>query len=163
MQANSFWNRMRPFNRRMIRNYLRGLGPQRLILLLTTTGRKTGLPHITPLQYETIDNLIYVASARGVQADWVRNILVDRKVQVQIGKRKFSVEAVPILDPEGIADFLALRLARHPVMIRLIMCLFEGLPWRFSRKDLIEFASQKALFVLPDGGENGQTRFEENP
>ena len=40
--------------------YALGLGPimGRLVLLLTTTGRKTGRQHVTPLQYEEIDGLI---------------------------------------------------------------------------------------------------------
>jgi len=43
-----------PPNRLMKALYAVGLGPVvgRLVLLLTTTGRKTGLPRVTPLQYE---------------------------------------------------------------------------------------------------------------
>ena len=37
--------------------YSLGLGPiyGRLVLLLTTTGRKSGLPRVTPLQYEEVN------------------------------------------------------------------------------------------------------------
>jgi deazaflavin-dependent oxidoreductase (nitroreductase family) len=41
-----------------------------LVLLLTTTGRKSGRPRQTRLQYEKEGGVIYVASARGQQADW---------------------------------------------------------------------------------------------
>jgi len=44
--------------------YAIGLGPLvgRLILLLTTTGRKTGLARTMPLQYEEVDGAYYVES-----------------------------------------------------------------------------------------------------
>ena len=41
----------------------------RMILLLTSTGRKSGLPRVTPLQYEEIDGAWYVASAKGARAE----------------------------------------------------------------------------------------------
>jgi hypothetical protein len=59
--------------------YAIGLGPLvgRIILLLTTTGRKSGLKRVTPLQYEMIGDDCYIGAARGVKADWVRNIQVN--------------------------------------------------------------------------------------
>ena len=53
--------------------YAIGLGPiyGRLVLLLTTTGRKSGLHRVTPLQYEEIEGKIYVGAARGQKADWL--------------------------------------------------------------------------------------------
>lgn len=152
MDSKIFWKYMRPFNRRLARTYLRGFGPQKLILLLTTTGRKTGRARTTPLQYEITGGTLFVASARGPQADWYRNILANPCVQVQIGPHAFQATALPIAEPTEIADFLALRLERHPVMIRMIMCLFEGLPWRFTRSDLEAFAAEKTLVAIPYGG-----------
>lgn len=42
--------------------YVLGLEPiiGRIVLLLTTTGRKSGRPRVTPLQYEEIDGIIYL-------------------------------------------------------------------------------------------------------
>lgn len=154
---------MQPLNRRVVRNYLSGIGPTRLVLLLTTTGRKSGRPRVTPLQFENLHGTIYVASARGLRADWVRNIRADPRVTVQIGKLSFETLADLVLDAEKIADFLELRLDRHPLMIRLIMCCFEGLPWCYSRRDLVEYASSKALVALPEGGNDGKTGPEEDP
>jgi len=55
--------------------YALGLGRWygRLVLLLTTQGRKSGLPRVTPLQYEVIDGLNYLGSSLGEKADWYRN------------------------------------------------------------------------------------------
>jgi len=130
--------------------YAVGLGPLlgRVILLLTTTGRKSGLPRVTPLQFEEFDGDYYIASARGQEADWFKNILANPQVHVQIRDREFEALVEPVTDPARIADFIELRLRRHPLMIRLIMHLFDGLPWRFNRAELEEFCKQKALAIL---------------
>ncbi len=138
---------MKALNRRMVRNYQRGIAPRRLVLLLTTTGRKSGLPRVTPLQYEEIEGVIYVGSARGAAADWFKNLQADPRVQVQIGERRFAAEAEAVTDARRIADFVELRLKRNPLMIALIMW-GEGLPLRHSRAQLEAFTSQKALAAL---------------
>jgi deazaflavin-dependent oxidoreductase (nitroreductase family) len=132
----------------MVANYKRGIGPTRIVLLLTTIGRKSGLPRVTPLQYEEVEGQIYVASARGRQADWYKNILRNPNVRVQIRQREFDATAEPVTDPARIADFLELRLRRHPVMVRLIMHLFDRLPLRFTRADLEELSKEKALVIF---------------
>ncbi len=138
-----------PPSQLMIFLYRAGLGPVigRLVLLLTTTGRKSGLPRMTPLQYEEIDGAIYVASARGTQADWFRNILADRCVQVRIGARQFEALAEPITDSCRIADFLELRLQRHPRMVGAIL-RSEGLPASPSRLELEAYAHRLAMVIL---------------
>lgn len=139
---------MKGLNALMANNYKRGIGPTRLVLLLTTTGRKSGLPRLTPLQYEQVEDDYFIASARGTQADWFKNILVDPKVHVQIKGQEFDALAEPVTDPGRIADFIEMRLQRHPLMIRLIMHLFDGLPLRYSRADLEEFCEEKAMVIL---------------
>jgi len=138
---------MRWMNHRMARNYRRGIGPAKVVLLLTTIGRKSGIPRVTPLQYEEVDGLYYLGSARGTQADWYRNILMNPQVEIQIREQKFTGAAEAVTDVGRIADFLALRLKRRPLMIGLLMRL-EGLPLRFSLTDLEQFAAQKALVVI---------------
>ena len=72
--------------------YAIGLGPiiGKIILLLTTTGRKSGQKRITPLQYEEIDGKYYLGSARGTKSDWYRNIQADGRVEVQVKNRHFT-------------------------------------------------------------------------
>jgi F420H(2)-dependent quinone reductase len=81
------WKIMSRLNQRMVANYRKGFGPTRMVLLLTTIGRKSGLPRVTPLQYEEIEGVYYLGSARGAQADWYRNILANPQVQIQIRKQ----------------------------------------------------------------------------
>jgi deazaflavin-dependent oxidoreductase (nitroreductase family) len=148
MPAKTIYHRMKAFNRRMAANYRRGFGPSRAVLLLTTTGRKSGKPHVTPLQYEEVDGDFYVASARGKEADWFRNVIAHPAVHAQICDQEFDAVAEPVTDPLRIADFLELRLHRHPVMIRLIMHLFDHLPLRLDRFRLEEFCRDKAMVIL---------------
>ncbi len=144
------WRLMSKLNRRVAVNYSQRSPLGRLVLLLTTTGRKSGLPRITPLQYEEVAGVTYVASARGQRADWFRNILADPHVHVQTSSQRFEAFAEPVTDPARIADFLELRLTRHPRMIRA-MLLAHGLPAKPTRSNLQQLAADLALVVLkPD-------------
>ena len=129
--------------------YAIGLGPLigRLVLLLTTTGRKSGLPRVTPLQYEEIDGAIYLGSSRGQKADWFRNILANPHVEVRVKSRRFRGVAETVTEPARIADFLELRLRRHPRMIGAIL-QHEGLPARPERAQLESYAARLAMVVI---------------
>jgi len=126
-----------------------GLGPLvgRLVLLLTTTGRKTGLPRVTPLQYEEIDGAFYLGSSRGQKADWFRNILANPHVEVRVKSRRFRGVAETVTDPLRVADFLELRLRRHPKMIGAILQR-EGLPAQPDRAQLEAYAAKLAMVVV---------------
>ena len=141
------WRWMRPFNQRVVRKYQDGFRASHIVALLTTTGRKSGQPRVTPLQFEEIDGLFYVGSARGSQADWVLNIVADPNVTVQLQDRSFQATAEAVTDPVRIADFLELRLERRPRMIGRLMRL-EGLPANHTRADLEAFAADKAMVVI---------------
>ena len=141
------WRLMRHLNQRIAAPLWSGNRQSDLVLLLTTIGRKSGLPRHTPLQYEKMDDLIYVASARGTQADWYRNILANPQVEVRIKAERFRGVAEAISDAERIADFLELRLKCHPLMIGLLMRL-EGLPLKYTRRDLERIAAKKAMVVI---------------
>jgi len=144
---NSVWRWIKILDRRLVRNYQGDARMSHLVLLLTTTGRKSGLLRTTPLQYEEIDGVYYVASARGRQADWFRNLQANPCVHVRVQEREFDTLAETITDPARIADFLEYRLRRHPRMIGAMLRM-EGLPAGYSRVELEEFAAEKALVAL---------------
>ncbi len=129
--------------------YALGLGALigRMVLLLTTTGRKSGLPHTTPLQYMQEGDIIYVASARGQDADWFRNIAAAPDVTVRVKGICFSTQAESIIDPGRIADFLELRLRRNPRIVGL-MLRTDGIPSQPSREELEAYAVRLAMVVL---------------
>ncbi|MFC1936048.1 nitroreductase/quinone reductase family protein [Chloroflexota bacterium] len=129
--------------------YKIGLGPiyGRFVLLLTTIGRRSGKPRVTPLQYEEIDGDIYVASVRGQKADWYRNLLVNPKVEVQVKSRRFQGIAEARTDPKQIAEFLSIRQQRHPTMMKL-MFSGAGLPAQPTPEQLEEYAEHRTLVVI---------------
>jgi len=130
--------------------YSIGLGPLigRIILLLTTTGRRSGLKRMTPLQYEMIGDDYYVGAARGTKADWVRNIQSCPQVEVRVGAKQFQGVAEVVTDPSKFADFLEVRLQRHPLMVGLIMEKAHGFPRHPSREQLEELGRTEAFVIL---------------
>jgi deazaflavin-dependent oxidoreductase (nitroreductase family) len=130
--------------------YSIGLGPiiGKIILLLTTTGRKSGQKRVTPLQYEEIDGKFFLGSARGTKSDWYRNITAENRVDVRVKNRRFSGVAEAVTDPVRIADFLEVRLQRHPRMVGLLMEKAHGLPRNPSRQQLEELAASEAMVVI---------------
>lgn len=52
------------------------------IMVLTHTGRKSGLQRRTPINYAEIDGDIYCVAGFGAVADWYRNLLANPQVQI---------------------------------------------------------------------------------
>lgn len=66
------------------------------VLILTTTGRKSGEPRSTPLIYQRHgDDVLVVASNGGADAPplWFRNLEADPEVQVQVKGDRFTARA----------------------------------------------------------------------
>jgi len=140
------WRMMRTMNKQAVKRIKSGSGPK-VVLLLTTTGRKSGLLRQTPLQFEVVDGEYVLGSARGLEADWVQNILACPQVTVEAGGRQFAATAEVLTDAGKIADFFMLRLQRHPLMMRM-MYLMEGLPLNAKRADFERLAAAKVVVVL---------------
>ncbi len=130
--------------------YAIGLGPLvgKIILLLTTTGRKSGKKRVTPLQYEEIDGFYYLGAARGLKADWVRNIQACAQVEVQVGAKHFCGTAEVVTDRSKFADFMEVRLERHPRMMGLLMERAHGLPRRPSREQLEQLGAEESVVIV---------------
>jgi deazaflavin-dependent oxidoreductase (nitroreductase family) len=73
------------------------------MLLVHTTGRKTGRDHITPMRTLVDDDAMYIfASAHGStkDPDWYRNILANPEIEIEIGTERRHVRATALQDPE---------------------------------------------------------------
>lgn len=79
-----------------------GLGPLigRSMLVLTTRGRKSGLPRHTMVSYSQVAGKIYIASGWGQQAQWYRNMHADPHVSVQTDRGTFSALARRVEDQD---------------------------------------------------------------
>ena len=62
-KAPVIWRMMRRMNRLAVKRITSGKGAPKVVLLLTTTGRKSGLPRLTPLQFEVVDGEYVLGSA----------------------------------------------------------------------------------------------------
>jgi deazaflavin-dependent oxidoreductase (nitroreductase family) len=69
------------------------------LLLLTTTGAKSGAPRLSPLVYfRDGDRIVIVASKAGAPTHpaWYHNVLAHPRVTAEIGSERFEADAVPI-------------------------------------------------------------------
>jgi len=89
-------------------------------LLLMTIGRKTGKLHYTPLEFEfnPQEDWYRVSPGWGGNTDWYKNILHNPHVTVQVGRRKFTALAEPVL-PEEVAESMRTISRRHPDMSKV--------------------------------------------
>lgn len=75
----------------------------RTLLLLHTTGAKSGQERINPVAYTTDgDRLVIIASKGGAPTnpDWYRNIVANPLVTVEVGTEKFQARAAIAAEPE---------------------------------------------------------------
>jgi len=68
----------------------------RPLLLLTTTGARTGLPRVVPLVYTRDgDDFVIIASKGGAppNPDWYHNLVANPEVTVELGTERFPARA----------------------------------------------------------------------
>jgi len=73
------------------------------VMLLTTTGRKSGKPRTAPLIYlESGDDLVIVASRGGTSRHpaWYRNLEANPDVEVEMGRERRAMRARRVSDEE---------------------------------------------------------------
>ena len=73
------------------------------MVLITTTGAKSGQPRVTPLVYlQDGDRIVIIASKAGAPTnpDWYYNIKANPTVTVEIGAEKFEATAEEITGDE---------------------------------------------------------------
>jgi deazaflavin-dependent oxidoreductase (nitroreductase family) len=92
----------RSYNRKLIDEFRADGGKSigdRPLLLLTTTGRRTGKPHTSPMMFvPDEDRYLVIASNNGATADpdWYRNLLADPSVTVEMPGGEFRATATPL-------------------------------------------------------------------
>jgi deazaflavin-dependent oxidoreductase (nitroreductase family) len=86
------------------------MGLERLIdsefMLLTTTGRKSGLPRRAVVGYHTLEEHKVIYSGRGDQSDWYRNLTQNPLVTIQSRDGVEHMRAQRITDPETLYSIL---------------------------------------------------------
>ena len=90
------------------------LGFGRIFLILTTQGRKTGKKRRTPLEYHRIDGIITIFSARGEDADWMKNIRAHPDtLMVRHGFHRFQPQVEFVRDTDEKLRILKWYIVKH--------------------------------------------------
>jgi deazaflavin-dependent oxidoreductase (nitroreductase family) len=87
------------------------------LLILTTTGRKSGRPHTVPMVFTRDgERLLVYASKAGAPThpDWYLNLVADSHVVVEAGQDRYDAIATPLEGEERDREFAA-QAARVPV------------------------------------------------
>ncbi len=90
---------------------------KRCVMLLTTIGRKSGVPRTNGVSFMPVGDGYIIFAGWGIQSDWYKNLLANPNVTIQIGSKKIKATAKPVEDrgaPPGphAADAQALRTMR---------------------------------------------------
>ncbi len=96
-------------NRVMVLCWRLGLGrlincsPSRLgrIMVLRVTGRKSGQPRLTPLNYGPGDGEVYCVAGYGEKSHWLRNLQDNPDLEVWLPEGSWSGRAVLVEEPEA--------------------------------------------------------------
>lgn len=103
MEELNEWNRRIIAEFRANRGVVRGEFEGVPLLLLHTTGAKSGQPRINPLAYTTDgDRVVVIASKGGAPSnpDWYYNILANPVVTLELGEEQFPARATVVDEPE---------------------------------------------------------------
>lgn len=112
-------------------------------MLLSHTGRKSGLPRQAVIEIIGHDEKIYyAASGFGEKAHWYQNIIATPEVTIQIGRKKFAARAerLPYEEAKVVLDDYA---QKHATSLRELSKMV-GLSYDGSEESL-----EKLLEVLP--------------
>jgi deazaflavin-dependent oxidoreductase (nitroreductase family) len=90
------------FNRKLIEEYranggkVTGIFAGSPLLLLTTTGARSGQPRVAPLVYTTDNGRLIVIASKGgapTHPDWFHNLRANPEVTVELGTETFPARA----------------------------------------------------------------------
>lgn len=89
------------------------------LLLLHTTGARTGLDRVSPVVYLDLDGRRFVFASKAGAArnpDWCRNLLADPEVTVETGTETYRATAV-VIEGEERDRLYAEESKRYPVFV----------------------------------------------
>ncbi len=86
------------------------------VVLLTTTGARTGQKRVNPLVALVDDAKLYVFASKAgapTNPDWYHNLLAHPEVEVEFGDDRFDAVATPVTGPE-LDRLFAAQVAQQP-------------------------------------------------
>lgn len=79
---------------------------KRCVMLLTTTGRKSGQPRTTGVSFMPEGSGYVIFAGWGVQSDWYKNLLANPNVTIRIGGQGMKATAHVVEDPDRRRDLM---------------------------------------------------------
>jgi deazaflavin-dependent oxidoreductase (nitroreductase family) len=109
---------IKAINRRVIEQFraggeIEGMHRERLVLL-TTTGRRSGRPHTVPMMFHRDgDRILVIASNQGApkDPDWYQNVVANPRVKVELADESFAGTATPLEGKELERQWAAIKKA----------------------------------------------------
>ncbi len=97
------WNRQTIEAFRANKGKVGGMWEGRPLLLLTTTGAKSGQSRTSPVMYMRDGDHLYIFASKGgapTNPDWYHNLLAHPEVTVEVGDETFQATATPVTGEE---------------------------------------------------------------
>ena len=109
------------------------------IMVLITTGHKSGLRRRAPINYARDDDIVYCLPGFGARTHWYRNLMADPKCEVWLPDGQWNGVADEISDADERLEILCRVLIRAGFATRLV----EGLdPAKISEEKLHELGER---------------------
>jgi deazaflavin-dependent oxidoreductase (nitroreductase family) len=118
----------------------------RCVMLITTIGRKSGLPRTNGVSFMPLDDHFVVFSGWGVRSDWYRNLVANPDVTIRVGNREMKATAAPVADPERRRELM------HMMRGRAGRCGPPGpFRWLLKRTGIFDYEGELDM-ALQQGG-----------
>jgi deazaflavin-dependent oxidoreductase (nitroreductase family) len=121
----------------------------RRFLMLGHRGWKSGIKRRTVL--EVVANrpdALYVAAAWGNRSHWLKNVMIDPKVEVSWGVRRFETVAARV-DPEEARSVFAEYADAHPIALARLARFMLDDPGEDNEESVRRLAASVPLVELP--------------
>ncbi len=112
-----------------------------IIMVITTTGRKSGKSFTTPIGYQYDGDTVLAFNVGGI-SNWYKNIAQNPLVTLEIKKKTYKMRGAYVTDTDEIRRILELYKREQPTMLPR----FFGIPAEVSGDDLMK-AAAKIHFV----------------
>jgi deazaflavin-dependent oxidoreductase (nitroreductase family) len=118
-------------------------------VLLTHTGRKSGLPRQTVLEivrYDPIIGSCIVASGWDTRSDWYRNVTKNPKISFQVGNKREDAVAQRLSPEDGAQEMLDYS-HRHPLALRELVRVM-GYQLDGSQEDILALGRTIPMWIF---------------
>ena len=133
------------FNNSVIGTLLKtgiSVGPN---ILLTVPGRKTGIPHTTPVAIMECNGERYIQSTFGRNIDWVKNLRAAGFATIRKGQHEERIRAEEVTSEEA-APVFQQYIPKVPAMMRKQLGIIIANDAPFA--DFVELAKEHPMFRI---------------